>query len=217
MAPRAGLLVQDRQDFGKKLIHSSRNDRRSERHRPRPTDEPEAPDEPEIETGSPRRSAVLTYLIAALAEVRAERWRCMKYDLVACLVASGFVVGWLGSILAQGFLDALGAGGSEALVDGQSQPEVRGGFGRVAILQVAAADSLQGTRFLQGGADLAGDGQRLAVMVAGLSGGRSPGRELAEAVEHAGLAVGFAAVAHQLQRLLVAGGGGRVVAGQLLD
>ena len=114
-------------------------------------------------------------------------------------------------------MDAPGGGGFDALVDGEGLAQERDALVVVAVLEMAAAGSFQSARFFWWCADLAGDGQRLAVMVAGLSGGRSPGRELAEAVEHAGLAVGFAAVAHQLQRLLVAGGGGRVVAGQLRD
>ena len=77
---------------------------------------------------------------------------------------------------AQGFLDALGAGASDALVDRECLPQVGGGFAGVAVLEVAVADSFQGACFLQGCADLAGDGQRLGVVVAGLAGGRGPGR-----------------------------------------
>ena len=41
------------------------------------------------------------------------------------------------------FLDALGLGASDALVDREGMPQVRGGFGRVAVLEVASADSFQ--------------------------------------------------------------------------
>jgi hypothetical protein len=76
---------------------------------------------------------------------------------------------------AQGFLDALGGGASDALVDRQGLLEVGSGVAGMRVLEVAVADSLQGPCFLQGCADLAGDGQRLAVVLAGLAGGRGPG------------------------------------------
>jgi hypothetical protein len=60
------------------------------------------------------------------------------------------------------------------------------------------------------------DGQGPGVPVAGLAGGRSPGREFAKLVQRLGLAKPVAQVAEQLQGLLVARGGG-VVAGQLLQ
>jgi len=66
----------------------------------------------------------------------------------------------------------------------------------------AVADSFQCACLLQGCADLAGDGQRLAVVLARLAGGRGPGRWLAQAVQRLGLAVRFAGVAQQPQRLL---------------
>jgi hypothetical protein len=45
----------------------------------------------------------------------------------------------------------------------------------VAVLQVGVAESFQGACLLRGGADVAGDGQRLGVMLAGLAGSRGPG------------------------------------------
>ena len=113
-------------------------------------------------------------------------------------------------------LDALGAGGSDALVNGERLLQVGGAFTGVAVLEVAVPDSFQRACFLQGGADLTGDGQRLAVVFAGLLAGRGPGRQLTKAVERFGLFVPLAEVAVQPQGLLVAGRGGRVVAGQLL-
>ena len=39
----------------------------------------------------------------------------------------------------------------------------------VAVAEVAVADAFQGACFLRGGAEVAGDGQRLGVAVAGLA------------------------------------------------
>ena len=69
---------------------------------------------------------------------------------------------------AEGFLDKLGAGGSDVLVDRQCLPQVGGSFAGVAVLEVAVADSFQRACLLQRCAEFAGDGQRLGVVVAGL-------------------------------------------------
>jgi len=74
-------------------------------------------------------------------------------------------------VSAQGFLDALGTGASDALVDREGLLEVGSGVAGVDVVEVAAADSFQGPCLLPGHADLAGDGQRLAVVLAGLGGG----------------------------------------------
>ena len=71
--------------------------------------------------------------------------------------------------LEEGFLDAPGGGGCDALVDGQGLPQEGGGFGAVAVVEVAVAGSFQGACFLRGGAELAGDGQGPGVVVAGLA------------------------------------------------
>jgi hypothetical protein len=117
-------------------------------------------------------------------------------------------------MIGESFLDAPGVGGSDALVDGQCLLQAGAGFAGAAVLEVSVAGSFQGACFFQGHADLAGEGQRLGVVVAGLLGRGGPGRQLAEAVEHFGLAVPFAEVAEQVKCLLVAGCGGSVVAGQ---
>lgn len=72
-------------------------------------------------------------------------------------------------------LDALGGGGSDALVNRQCLVQVGGAFAGVAVLEVAVADAFQGACFLQGYAELAGKGECLAVVVAGLPAGRGPG------------------------------------------
>src|SRR5262249_51240863 len=108
---------------------------------------------------------------------------------------------------AEGILDALGAGGADALGNRERLLQVRGGLGGVAFSKVAVADAFQGPRFLRRRADVAGDGQRLGVLVAGLAGGRGAERELAEAVQRLGLAEQVAEVTEQRQGLLVAGGG----------
>src|SRR6202050_5795310 len=94
-------------------------------------------------------------------------------------------------------LDALGAGGADALVDRECLPQGCDGLAGVAFLQVAVADSLQGACLLGGRADVAGDGQRPVVLVAGLGCGRGAERELAEAVQRFGLAEPVAEVLAQ--------------------
>jgi hypothetical protein len=84
---------------------------------------------------------------------------------------SGLWWNWPWYVLAQGFLDSLGAGASDALVDRECLLKVSGGLVRVAVVEVAAADSLQCACLLQGCADVAGDDERLVVVVAGLAGG----------------------------------------------
>src|SRR5215471_20226659 len=81
-----------------------------------------------------------------------------------------------GPLSAQGFLDALGARASDALVDRQGPLEVGRRLAGVVVMEVAVTDSFQSACLLQGCADLPGDGQRLAVVVAGPAGGRRPGR-----------------------------------------
>src|SRR5215831_20452672 len=76
--------------------------------------------------------------------------------------------------LAQGFLDALGAGGSDALIDPECLAQVVQALAGEAILKVAVADAFEGACFLKGDADVAGEDERLIVMVAGLAGGRGP-------------------------------------------
>jgi hypothetical protein len=73
-------------------------------------------------------------------------------------------------VLAQGFPDPLGVRGADALVDGQGLLPVRGGVAGVAVLEQAVAEAFQGAGFLRRSADLAGDGQRLGVVFAGLWG-----------------------------------------------
>jgi hypothetical protein len=78
--------------------------------------------------------------------------------------------------LVEGFLDAPGGGGCDALVDGKCLFQAGRGFAGVAVAEMAVADAFQGPCFLQGGAELAGDGQRLGVVVAGLVAICGPGR-----------------------------------------
>jgi hypothetical protein len=78
--------------------------------------------------------------------------------------------------LEEGFLDAPGGGGSDALVDRQCLLEAGGSVADVLVLQVAAAGAFQGPCFLREGAEVAGDGQRLGVTVAGLAAVGGPGR-----------------------------------------
>ncbi len=79
-------------------------------------------------------------------------------------------------VVAEGFLDLPGAGSSDALVDRQCLPQVRGGLAAVAVLEVATADALQGACFPQGHAEITGDGEHLGVLVAGPAAGRGAGR-----------------------------------------
>src|SRR5580704_15734007 len=50
-------------------------------------------------------------------------------------------------MIREGLLNAPGAGGSDALVDGERLLQVGGAFLIVAVLEVAAADSFQGACF----------------------------------------------------------------------
>ena len=78
--------------------------------------------------------------------------------------------------LVKGFLDALGGGGCGVLVDGKCLFQAGGAVAVVAVAEVAVAGAFQGPCFLCGGADLAGDGQRLGVVVAGQAAIGDPGR-----------------------------------------
>src|SRR5580658_2829675 len=100
-------------------------------------------------------------------------------------------------MLAQGVLDALGGWGADALVDGECMPQVGGSLARVAVMEVAVADSVQGSCFLQGRADLTGESKRLVMVVVGLLTGCAAGGQLAEAVEHFGLFAPLAQVVVQ--------------------
>jgi hypothetical protein len=68
--------------------------------------------------------------------------------------------------LEEDFLDAPGGRGCDALVDGHGLPQAGGAFAGVAAAEVAAADAFQSACFLRRGAEFAGDGQRLRVVVA---------------------------------------------------
>ena len=86
-------------------------------------------------------------------------------------------------------------------------------MGSVAVVQVAVADAFQSACLLKRDAEVAGDGQGLGVVVAGLLAGFGPGEQLAEVVEHVGLLAPLAEVAIQAEGLLMAGFGSRVIAG----
>ena len=55
--------------------------------------------------------------------------------------------------LGEGFLDAPGGGGADALVDGQGLLQAGGGLAGVAVAEVAVPDAFQGPCFLGGGAE----------------------------------------------------------------
>ena len=79
-------------------------------------------------------------------------------------------------VVLDGFLDSLCGGSADALVDGECLPQLCGGLAGVAVVQVGLAETFQGACFLGGCANVAGDGQRLGVVFAGLRGVRGPGR-----------------------------------------
>src|SRR5215831_13353123 len=165
---------------------------------------------------SSRAAPSCGYLATSLAAVASGSWSSSPFLVQHWHVgASCRVVGH--RVVSEGFLDALGAGGADAVVDRKCLLQVPGGLAGVAFLEVAVADSFQGACFLGGCADVAGDGQRSGVLFAGLPGGRGAEREFAKTVQRFGLAEQVAEVTEQRQGLLVAGGGGRVVASLLLD
>src|SRR5215831_12535958 len=96
--------------------------------------------------------------------MRADGLRCLGWRWLALGDGGGQLV------VLEGLLDAPGFGGSDALIDRQCLPQLRGAFAAVAILEVAAADALQGARFFLRDAKVPGDGQGLGVVVAGLLG-----------------------------------------------
>ena len=77
--------------------------------------------------------------------------------------------------VAEGFLGPAGTGSSDALIDRQCLPQVRGGLAAAAVVEVAVADALQGACFLED-AEITGDGERLGVLVAGPAAFRGTGR-----------------------------------------
>src|SRR6516162_652398 len=87
----------------------------------------------------------------------------------------------------EGYPDAPGGGGADALVNRECLLQVGGGFAGVAVLETAVADTFQSACFLHGHPDVASDRECLGVIVAGLAGGGGAGRYLAEAVERLGL------------------------------
>ena len=62
------------------------------------------------------------------------------------------------------------------LVDRERLPQAGAALARIAVLEVTAADSFQGARLLEGHADVAGDGERLGVVVEGALAGRGSGQ-----------------------------------------
>ena len=79
-------------------------------------------------------------------------------------------------VVAEGFLGLPGTGSSDALVDRQCLTQVRGGLAAAAVVEVAVADALQGACFLEGHAEITGDGERFGVLVAGPAAFRGTGR-----------------------------------------
>ena len=66
----------------------------------------------------------------------------------------------------EGLLDALGGGGADALVDCEGLPQVRFAVTAVAVVEVGLADSFEGACFLEGYAEVAGDGKGPGVVLA---------------------------------------------------
>ena len=110
----------------------------------------------------------------------------------------------------------MGVWGSEALVDGERLREVLLGLA-VVMAEVAPAVSFQGPGFLEGGGQVPGDAESSGVVIARLRGVADPGVQLAEAVQDLGLAWPPAAAGVDGEGFAVAGGGGFVVAGELLQ
>ena len=79
-------------------------------------------------------------------------------------------------VILHGLLDAPRGGGADALVNRECLVQVGGGLAGVAVLQVAVAESPQGACFFEGRAEVAGDGQGLGMVRAGLAGVCGPGR-----------------------------------------
>jgi len=102
-------------------------------------------------------------------------------------------------VLAQGFLDPPGVRGANALADRQGLLPVRDSGAGVAVPEPAVAEAFQGACFLQRRADVAGDGQRLGVVVPGLGALPRPGQHRAQVVQHPSLRGAGGASAAELQ------------------
>jgi hypothetical protein len=84
-----------------------------------------------------------------IPEERHRPWRCAWQSWVAG--DRLMVAGWgrcFGSVLPQGFLGALGAGASDAMVNRECLPQVCVSLAQVAVSHVGLADSFQSARFL---------------------------------------------------------------------
>ena len=90
--------------------------------------------------------------------------------------------GWSEPSLAQGFLDALRGGCSDALVNRESLPQVPVPFAGITVLEVGSAEPFVGVRLLEG-APMSRDGERVSVVAAGLAGFGGSGGQLAEVVQ----------------------------------
>ena len=73
-------------------------------------------------------------------------------------------------MVVESFLDALGAGGTDAPVDRKRLPQVRSRLETTAVLEMASSDPFEGTCFLERHADFAGDGECLSVVMAARAG-----------------------------------------------
>jgi len=98
----------------------------------------------------------------------------MSSGVMAYRSGAGAGLSWLSWV--EGFLDAPGRGGCDVLVDGKCLFQAGGAFAGVAVAEVAVADALQGPCSVGESAEVAGDDQRLGVVVAGLAAIASPGR-----------------------------------------
>src|SRR5215468_4989791 len=98
---------------------------------------------------------------------------------MALAVGSPWLGLWGGGcqlVVLDGLLDASRGGGADALVDRECLTQTVQALVVVAVLDVGPAESFEGARFFWGRFDVAGDGQRLGVVLAGLRGVGGPGR-----------------------------------------
>ena len=76
---------------------------------------------------------------------------------------------------AQGFPETLSRRRPDALVDREGLTQTIQAFAVVAVLDVGPTESFEGACFFWGCADVAGDGQRPGVVLAGVRGVGGPG------------------------------------------
>jgi hypothetical protein len=120
-------------------------------------------------------------------------------------------------VLVENLLDELGVGGADLLVDVQGLPQGGVATGGVVGLDMAVADACECVCFFEGGADVTGDGERFGVAGEPVFWAECDGLQGSQVVEVFGFGGTVTDLAMQGKCLGEGGGGGLVVAGEVLQ